>query len=163
MTEFAALWKMRRLYPRLRRAAERRPGDPTLSAGAQVAFPTLQEFCDAYDAASHREIPWMRDGQSGRAAAYDLVLTARMWLPLCVRDLPGAERANYLDSAISDDLSDDTEQLITLLRDGRQSDGSPVAYRENAVDALDVALRTAHLKWDAAEVTGVPLSLEMST
>lgn len=148
---------------RARRLVALHSADSALTAAANTTLPALQAFCDAYDAATRGDIPWTRDSQSGRAAAYELVLVARMWMPLSVRDLPGAERANFLDSRISDDLTEDVEQLITTLRDCRQTDGTFVGYRESAVDALDVALRTANLKWEAAEANHVEYGHQMAT
>lgn len=86
-------------------------------------------------------------------SVYNLVLTARLWMPLVVRDLPSAERTNYLDSRVSDDILDDTERLITTLRDARLPDFRTLPYRENAVDELNMALRAAQLKWHDAEST----------
>jgi hypothetical protein len=72
--------------------------------------------------------------------------------------LPFIDRANCFDSTISDDILDDTEQLISALRDGRTPDGNPLAYRENAVDQLDIALRAARLKWLDAETADTEYS-----
>ncbi|HEY5960152.1 MAG TPA: hypothetical protein VIV60_26545, partial [Polyangiaceae bacterium] len=89
--------------------------------------------------------------ETGRLAVRNLVVAARMWLPLVVRDLHWMDRANYLDSTISDDLTDDIENLLALLRDGRDSEGGYLAYREQAIAALDHAMRAAQSKWIDAE------------
>jgi hypothetical protein len=151
MPEAAAMWKLRRLHARVRRAAERHAQHEPIAGQAAIALPLLDSFSATYDALRQAPIPWMNTPQSGRAAVYELVLQARMWMPLAVRDLPHIERCNYLDSPISDDILDDVEWLIASLRDGRLHDGQPLAYREHAIDELDCALRHAQLKWNEAE------------
>jgi hypothetical protein len=153
MTEVVAMWKMRRLQSRVRLVAERHHDATSLAVCAQNTLPILRDFCDAYDALCRSEIPWMKDGPGGRLAVYNLVLTARLWMPMVVRDVPTIDRANYLDSPVSDDILDDIERLITILRDSRLTDGSTLPYRENAVDELNLALRVAQLKWQEAEAT----------
>lgn len=162
MAEEVAMWKLRRLYARVRRTAELHAHDEMLAQRSATTIPVLESFCGAYDQLRNSEIPWLSDRPSGRAAVYDLVLSARMWMPLAVRDLPFIERANYFDSPISDDVLDDIERLITALRDGRMPDGQLLAYREHAVDELDAALRVAQLKWFESETKHVEYGQRMA-
>jgi hypothetical protein len=147
------MWKMRRLKSRIERVVERHRDATVLNESAKRTLPILDEFCEAYDALCREDVPWLKDGSSGRMAVYHLVLTARLWMPLVVRDLPSADRTNYLDSRVSDDIVDDIERLITTLRDARLPDFRTLPYRENAVEELNMALRAAQLKWHDAEST----------
>lgn len=147
MAEYVSMWKLRRLDARVRNTVRRHGRSESIAQAARTTLPLFDEFCASYDGLRSSEIPWMKDQPSGRAAVYDLVLTARMWMPLAVRDLPFIERANHFDSSISDDILDDVERLIGALRDGRMPDGQRLPYREHAVDELDTALRAAQLNW----------------
>jgi len=163
MAEIAAMWKIRRLNARVKRAAERHREDPVFAEFAASTLSAFEVFCATYDDVRRGEIPWLQAGQSGRVAVYELLLSARMWMPLAVRDLPSMERSNYFDSRISDDVLDDTERLIAVLRDGRLADGQSLTYRDNAVDSLDVALRAAQLKWEQAEAMYPEYGTKMAT
>lgn len=151
--QYVAMWRLRRIAPRAATVAERLADNGVVAARAATLLPTLGAFTRAYDEVSHSEIPWARDAESGRAAAFELAATARMWLPLLVRDVPGIDRSNYLDSSISDDLVDDINHVISMLRDGRGSDGEPLPYREQAIGQIDQAVRAAHTKWLEAEAS----------
>jgi hypothetical protein len=146
-----AMWRLRRLGPRAAQVAERYAEHDAVAVCAARLLPTLGAFTRAYDEARHSEIPWARDADSGRTAVYDLVVSARMWLPLVVRDLAGIDRSNYLDSIISDDVIDDIDDLISLLRDGRGADGEYLPYRDSALERIDQAMRVAQSIWLEAE------------
>lgn len=150
-----AMWRLRRLGPRVTQLAERYADFSIVAARAATLLPTVGAFAHAYDEVRQSNVPWSRDAASGRRAVYDLVLTARMWLPLIVRDLPWIDRSNYLDSTISDDIIDDVEQLIVLLRDGRGSDGEYLPYRDEAMERLDQEFGVAHDKWSSAEAADI--------
>jgi hypothetical protein len=131
--------------------AERYADRDWVAVRVATLLPTLGSFTRAYDDVRRGDIPWALNAESGRSAVRNLVVTARMWLPLVVRDLQWIDRANYLDSTISDDLNDDIDALLALLRDARDSEGAYLAYRAQAITALDDALRAAQAKWFEAE------------
>lgn len=146
-----AMWRLRRLGPRAAAVAERYADRSVVAARAATLLPTLGAFTRAYDQVQRDDVPWARSSDSGRAAVYDLVTTARLWLPLIVRDMAGIDRSNFLDSQIADDVADDVEQLITLLRDGRGFDGEQLPYRHGAIERIEQSLRVAQRKWAEAE------------
>lgn len=156
------MWRLRRLGPRAAQLAERYADWNIVATRSATLLPTLGAFTRAYDEVRRGAIPWSRDAESGRRAVYDLVLAARMWLPMIVRDLPWIDRSNYLDSPISDDLIDDIEQLVTLLRDGRGPDGEHLAYRDEAIERLDRSYGVAHAKWYEAEAADIAYAERMN-
>ncbi len=157
-----AMWRLRRLGPRAALVAERYADRSVVGARTATLLPTLGAFTRAYDEVRHGDIPWTHDAGSGRAATYDLVVTARMWLPMLVRDVPGIDRSNYLDSVISDDLMDDIDHALLLLRDGRGMDGEPLPYRDDAIDRIDQKLRVAQAKWLEAEAMDLAYAERMN-
>jgi hypothetical protein len=156
------MWRLRRLGPRAALVAERYAERSVVGARAATLLPTLGAFTHAYDQVRQSDIPWARDASSGRAATYDLVATARMWLPLLVRDIAGIDRSNFLDSVISDDLIDDVGQIFSRLRDGRGADGEPLPYRDEATGRIDQALRTAQSQWHEAEAADLAYAERMN-
>jgi hypothetical protein len=132
-----------------------------IAARAATLLPTLGAFTRAYDQVSQGEIPWGSAPIHGREATYELVATARMWFPLVVRDMAGVDRSNFLDSVIGDDLTNDVERLMALLRDGRGADGEHLPYRDHAIEQLDITLRDAQSKWYEAEALDIGFAERM--
>lgn len=145
------MWRLRRIGPRAAEVAKRYADHVEVAARAASMMPALEAFVRAYDETRARDVPWRQDNEGGRQAAYQLVVAARMWLPLIVRDVAGVDRSNYLDSVISDDVVADVERLIVLLRDGRGTDGDSLPYRDEAIAQLDQGLHTAQQRWAEAE------------
>lgn len=157
------MWRLRRIGPRAAEVAARYADQREVAERAAGMLPTLTAFVRAYDDVRRSDVPWTRDSEGGgRQAAYQLVVAARMWLPLIVRDVAGVDRSNYLDSVISDDVAADVERLISLLRDRRGAEGDGLPYREEAITQLDLALHAAQLKWAQAEVTDSTYAGRMS-
>lgn len=147
------MWRLRRIGPRAAEVAARYADQREVAERAASMMPTLTAFIQAYDDVRRSDVPWTRDTDGGHQAAYQLVVAARMWLPLIVRDVAGVDRSNYLDSVISDDVAADVERLISLLRDRRGTEGDSLPYREEAIAQLDRTLHAAQLKWAQAEGT----------
>jgi len=124
-------------------------------------LPSLMAFMQAYDEVRQGDIPWTHTVESGRQAVYELLVAARMWLPLLVRDVAGIDRANFLDSAVSDDIVEDVDHLIALLRDSRGAEGDILPYRDCAIDQIDRALRAAQRKWMEAEAADAQYAARM--
>lgn len=146
-----AMWRLRRIGPRAAHVAQCYAQHAEIAACASTMLPALVAFIAAYDEVRQSDIPWTHTPESGRQAVYELVVAARMWLPLLVRDVAGVDRSNYLDSGISDDIAQDVDHLITLLRESRSAEGDILPYRDSAIDQLDRTLRAAQRKWSEAE------------
>lgn len=157
-----AMWRLRRIGPRAAEVAARYADHREVAEGAASMMPTLTAFIQAYDDARGSDVPWTRDEEGARQATYQLVVAARMWLPLVVRDVAGVDRSNYLDSVISDDVASDVERLITLLRDRRGAEGDNLPYREEAIAQLDRGLHTAQLKWAQVEARDAAYASRMN-
>jgi hypothetical protein len=142
--------------------ADRYADHSIVSARSATLLPTIGAFTRAYDEVRQGDIPWARDAVSGRPSTYELVATARMWFPLLVRDIPGIDRSNFLDSVISDDIVDDVGRIISLLREGRGMDGEPMPYRSDAIERLDAALRAAQTQWLHAEAADLAYAERMN-
>jgi hypothetical protein len=148
--EQTAMWRLRRIGPRAAEVAARYADHREVAEQARSMMPTLKAFIQAYDDVRRGDVPWTKDEAAGRQAAYQLVVAARMWLPLIVRDVVGVDRSNYLDSVICDDVAADVVRLISMLREAK---GDSLPYREEAIAQLDRGLHEAQLRWAQAEAT----------
>lgn len=157
-----AMWRLRRIGPRAAEVAKRYAHHTDVATRASSMMPALAAFVQAYDDVRNAGVPWTRNSEGARQAAYQLIVAARIWLPLIVRDVAGIDRSNYLDSAISDDLVADVERLIDLLRDSRNAEGDCLPYRDEAIKDLDHRLHAAQLKWAEAEARDGAYARSMS-
>lgn len=156
-----AMWRLRRIAPRAAHIAQCYAQQAQVTARASTLLPALAAFVQAYDDVRHGDIPWAHTVENGRQAAYELIVAARMWLPLLVRDVAGVDRANYLDSSISDDIVEDVDHLVMLLRESRGAEGDILPYRDHAIEQIDRKFRAAQRKWMEAEAVDAEYAARM--
>jgi hypothetical protein len=146
-------WKLRRLAPRAKRILERRaPEAPAFVVYAETLPAKADAFMKAYDAAQTHQDRWRKELAEGRGAIDALHKAARVWLPALVRDVPGFDAASFAAGpSVPDDVLNDADRLLGVLEDARRADGSPLPYREVALDQFEALFRAAQTEWQEAE------------